>query len=870
MAELTIEEKEKKLDELLAKQIADKEARLDAMLSKKPTTPVTQEDRGVGSYLTDPNTWLQAPAQMVRGVANSVSNVASEYTENPYLQSLDPITRIPVAAGSAYVKGLAELPPKEIARQVGSDALGVAASFIPGGWAAKAAYSVFGSQAWNALIDQFGEDARTAKEKADSIAIDFLAEVIPGVANVGAKAARPISSRVQKYAQGGEEAAKRAAAESPGAMAAAFNTAGRNSAYQLKEFKDLAKATDTLLEENLSAGIDTSKMSPVQAFQQFKENYHTALDNYTTKQGELLATADKELGGVATLSADEIAVLQKEEFLKEALDELAQTPGAVVNGKLTPTATMGAIRAVRETKKAYDYYNPVSVADEGQMQRVKLKSKKLTEIEESLKAQLDKAVESSTIDNLTFKDLNKKVSDLLEYKDVIGTRGEPGIFENRVEGRLTNERMSAIDQPGIGQGSLVRQGKDLVEGMLGKSRQAEAINTNLQQYSNIVDDYNRIRGVRSKDISVPGPQTVTTPVLDAIANDTQVLRAISALSFDAPLPRDAELIYNTEKYMEVLRNNFTPDELKVFVVAARNKNPYAQKRALYQLMQIKPDVFEESATGLQSEVRVGNGFALADPAEAQMYSQQLSEEFSRGEIDDTEWYAQQKNALMNPNNLKLIPRPGTEEVEPKKEETLYGNKPSMLERLSNSSSSFGNINTGDSRLGKLDDKFRGALGFVKEAEGGYVNDPRDRGGATNQGITQKTYDVFRSRKGLDPKDVKGITSKEVDDIYKTLYWEEPELYKLPDKVATAVFDAAVHHGPSKAIKFLQRSLGVADDGVIGPATLRALKTADQDTLLEDMLLFREQFLKNIAKQGDNNAFLKGWLNRISNLKEFLA
>ena len=61
--------------------------------------------------------------------------------------------------------------------------------------------------------------------------------------------------------------------------------------------------------------------------------------------------------------------------------------------------------------------------------------------------------------------------------------------------------------------------------------------------------------------------------------------------------------------------------------------------------------------------------------------------------------------------------------------------------------------------------FKKALKFVLKWEGGYVNDPDDKGGATNKGITQCTYNGWLKTKGLKPKDVKNITDVEVAQIY---------------------------------------------------------------------------------------------------------
>ena len=57
------------------------------------------------------------------------------------------------------------------------------------------------------------------------------------------------------------------------------------------------------------------------------------------------------------------------------------------------------------------------------------------------------------------------------------------------------------------------------------------------------------------------------------------------------------------------------------------------------------------------------------------------------------------------------------------------------------------------------------LKFILAREGGYVNSKNDRGGPTNKGVTQVTYNSYRRSKNLPTKDVRDITQQEVEDIY---------------------------------------------------------------------------------------------------------
>ena len=144
-------------------------------------------------------------------------------------------------------------------------------------------------------------------------------------------------------------------------------------------------------------------------------------------------------------------------------------------------------------------------------------------------------------------------------------------------------------------------------------------------------------------------------------------------------------------------------------------------------------------------------------------------------------------------------------------------------------------------------------------EGGYVNDPKDPGGETNWGIT-RTVAVDNGYAGsmrLMPKE----TAKQ---IYKKMYWDKLQCDQLPFVVAFQLFDAGVNHGNSQAVKFLQRALSVADDGVIGAKTIAATSELDD---LQIVMLFNAERIEFYAALKTFSTFGKGWVRRVaSNLK----
>lgn len=165
------------------------------------------------------------------------------------------------------------------------------------------------------------------------------------------------------------------------------------------------------------------------------------------------------------------------------------------------------------------------------------------------------------------------------------------------------------------------------------------------------------------------------------------------------------------------------------------------------------------------------------------------------------------------------------------------------------------------------DTFEKALEFTLRWEGGYANHPADPGGATNYGVTQRVYDHFRQLSGLPARRVRDIESHEVREIYRQHYWEPIMAHLLPEPLAIACFDWAVNAGPRRAIEHLQECLGVSVDGIIGPRTMAGMQSAGRETLW-CFLQRREDFYRRIGR-GPKRVFLKGWLNRLNDLRGYL-
>lgn len=155
----------------------------------------------------------------------------------------------------------------------------------------------------------------------------------------------------------------------------------------------------------------------------------------------------------------------------------------------------------------------------------------------------------------------------------------------------------------------------------------------------------------------------------------------------------------------------------------------------------------------------------------------------------------------------------------------------------------------------FDEAFDKLLGH----EGGYVNHPDDPGGETNWGITIRV-----ARENGYNGAMREMPQTVAKEIYRKRYWAPVYGDLLPAVVRYAMFDAAVNSGVGQAARWLQRAVGVADDGRIGPVTLRAVGQANPDKLLRSMLAQRLLFMTNLTGWG---SFGRGWARRIASLME---
>jgi lysozyme family protein len=162
------------------------------------------------------------------------------------------------------------------------------------------------------------------------------------------------------------------------------------------------------------------------------------------------------------------------------------------------------------------------------------------------------------------------------------------------------------------------------------------------------------------------------------------------------------------------------------------------------------------------------------------------------------------------------------------------------------------------------DNFQRSLALVLVHEGGWADHPKDPGGATMKGITLATFRGFYRNNRLTKDQLRAITNAQLQEIYRKRYWDAVKGDDLPLGVDYAVFDFAVNSGPGRAAKFLQKIVGVPQDGQIGPQTLAAVLTPSRPVaIITSLCADRLAWLRKLSTFA---TFGRGWTTRVRSVE----
>lgn len=156
-----------------------------------------------------------------------------------------------------------------------------------------------------------------------------------------------------------------------------------------------------------------------------------------------------------------------------------------------------------------------------------------------------------------------------------------------------------------------------------------------------------------------------------------------------------------------------------------------------------------------------------------------------------------------------------------------------------------------------------ALKHILKWEGGYVNHPADPGGMTNLGVTKRVWEEWIGKPATE-QDMRSLTVEQVTPLYRKRFWDAVRGDDLPSGVDLCVFDCAVNAGVSRASRFLQRVVGVAQDGKIGPITLAAVMKKDASLIIAEFCHLREQHYRSLDTFA---TFGRGWMRRLDAIED---
>lgn len=152
-------------------------------------------------------------------------------------------------------------------------------------------------------------------------------------------------------------------------------------------------------------------------------------------------------------------------------------------------------------------------------------------------------------------------------------------------------------------------------------------------------------------------------------------------------------------------------------------------------------------------------------------------------------------------------------------------------------------------------------------EGGYVNDPDDKGGETNFGISKRSY---------PDEDIKNLTLQRAKELYYRDFWKKQSCHLLEDyeNIAIELFDTSVNMGVGRGGKIFQEAINlsnrnerdynnIAVDGAIGAKTISAFRACKNKNLLYKIMnILQGEFYINLMRKNEVYEKYVGWFNRV--------
>ena len=156
---------------------------------------------------------------------------------------------------------------------------------------------------------------------------------------------------------------------------------------------------------------------------------------------------------------------------------------------------------------------------------------------------------------------------------------------------------------------------------------------------------------------------------------------------------------------------------------------------------------------------------------------------------------------------------------------------------------------------------------VLKWEGGFINHPNDKGGATNKGVTLSTFRKYFG-KTKTVNDLKNITNEQWQYIFKNGFWDRWKADLIKNQSIAELLVDWLYNSGTLGIKYPQQVLGVVPDGVVGQKTLSAINNyPNQEELFYKLWNRRKKHYEDIVKRNPSQkVFFNGWMNRLNSFK----
>lgn len=174
-----------------------------------------------------------------------------------------------------------------------------------------------------------------------------------------------------------------------------------------------------------------------------------------------------------------------------------------------------------------------------------------------------------------------------------------------------------------------------------------------------------------------------------------------------------------------------------------------------------------------------------------------------------------------------------------------------------------------------------AYKIVARNEGGYADDPTDKGGQTIFGLTRRDWPnwsgwpvvdkvlaINGKAKGIPMLNANQPLKDSVKNLFKANYWDAISAGSINDQqLANQAFDTAINMGVGRSAKFLQLACGVTVDLHIGPATLAAVNAMNPSVVYGEFLRYRKAKYDDIIKADPRQVkFKASWYSRLTPYK----